>query len=73
MAIEKGKLQLERSAYQNFQRLFNRDGFGTQRYGQAFYDHFKLGRLVDQTQLKNVYEKDGDHAKRLISEIFKFN
>lgn len=73
MAIEKGKLQLEKYKYDKFMKEFTKGKFGAQRLGQAFYDYFKLDRLDDQTQLKNLYSKDGDQAKNLIREIFKFN
>lgn len=73
MAIIFGKPSLEKYAYQVFQAKFKAGGFGKQRYGQAFYDHFKLHKLVNQQALCGLYEKDGDEAKRLISKLFKFN
>lgn len=73
MAIEKGKLQLEKHKYDRFLKDFKDGKFGNQRLGQAFYDFFRLDRLTDQEQLKNLYAKDGDQAKNLINEIFEFN
>jgi hypothetical protein len=73
MAIEKGKLQLEKWAYLKFQKAFKAGAFSGQRYGQAFYHHFNLHKLADQTQLKGLYEKDGEAAIGTISEVFRFN
>ena len=38
-----------------------------------FYNEFNLHRIDDQASLKNLYAKDGEHAKNLIKEIFTFN
>ena len=73
MAIESGKLQLEKYKFDRFMAAFKKGKFGAQRLGQAFYDHFKLDRLQDQAQLKNLYAKDGEHALACIREVFKFN
>lgn len=67
------KITLETRARVQFDRQFSAGHFGAQRYGQAFYDFFKLGRVAKQEDLKNLYAKDGDHAKRLIHELFEFN
>lgn len=56
-----------------FYKAFNKGKFGKKTLGQAFYDEFGLQRIVDQTKLKNLTAKDGEHAKRLIEEIFDFN
>ena len=72
MAIEKGKLQLEKYKVDLFMKKFKNKEFGTQRLGQAFHDHFRLDRLANQGQLKNLYNQDGEAAKQLIQEIFKF-
>ena len=52
---------------------FEEQSAGTQRLGQAFYDHFKLHKLMDQTQLKNLFSKDGEEAKSCIREVFKIH
>lgn len=72
MAIEKGKLQVEKHRYDKFMKDFKRGAFGSQRLGQAFYNHMKLERLDDQLQLKNLHAKDGDAATACIKEVFKF-
>ena len=74
MIAQKSKLQLEKRAYQQFQRDFNAGKFGSQRFGQAFYDNFKLHRVISQQdRLHHLYQMDGEAAKREIGEIFKFN
>lgn len=72
MAIEKGKLQIEKYKYDKFLKDFKAGRFANQRLGQAFYTWFKLSRLQDQEQLKNLWAKDGEHAKACIKEVFKF-
>lgn len=67
------KLQLEEKAFKSFMKLFKDGKFGSQRLGQAFYDHFKLHLIVDQKQLNNIYAKDGDAAISCIRSVFKFN
>lgn len=66
----KGKLCIEKRQYEMFLDRFNKKLLGTQRLGQAFYDHFKLDKLTDQKQLANIYAKDGEHAKASILAIF---
>lgn len=73
MAIEKGQLQLEKRAHDDFKAMWRKGKFQGQRYGQAFYDHFKLGRLQDQGQLCGLYEADGDSAHKIIGQVFRFN
>jgi hypothetical protein len=67
------KFVLEAKARDQFDRQFSAGHFGAQRYGQAFYDFFKLDRMAKQEDLKNLYAKDGEHARRLINELFEFN
>lgn len=65
-----GKLSIENREYERFLESFKNGKMGTQRLGQAFYDHFKLYRLVNQAALQNLYAKDGEHAKASILSIF---
>ncbi len=44
--------------------------FVHQRLGQAFYNHFNLHKLADQTSLQGLYEADGEKASRLIMRLF---
>lgn len=73
MAIEKGKLQLEKYTYQNFLKLWKIGKFKHHRLGQAFYNHFQLHKLANQSQLCGLYEKDGIDAIETINRVFKFN
>lgn len=71
--MKKRQLQLEKKAYRNFLKLWREDKFCGLRLGQAFYNHFSLHRLVDQDQLRGLYEKDGDEAHKVIGQVFRFN
>lgn len=73
MAIVLNKPSIEKYAFQVFNRKFKAGKFGSQRYGQAFYDYFKLHKLVDQESLKNLYAKDEVQARNLVKEIFKIH
>ena len=61
---------IERAAYDEFLELWEKGNFESQRLGQAFYNHFRLHRLSDQTLLQGLYESDGKKAHRAIAEIF---
>jgi hypothetical protein len=62
--------EIERAAYDEFLVLWDRGKFDNQRLGQAFYNHFRLHRLNDQTLLQGLYESDGKKALSAIAEIF---
>ncbi|HGN2667548.1 TPA: hypothetical protein ACKR04_002853 [Pseudomonas aeruginosa] len=63
-------LQIERAAHAEFFRLWAEGRFVHQRLGQAFYNHFNLHKLADQTSLQGLYEADGEKASRLIMRLF---
>ncbi|MGE8147431.1 hypothetical protein ACQKP7_19905 [Pseudomonas frederiksbergensis] len=65
-------LELEKSAYEDFQILYSAGHFSGQRLGQAFYNHFKLHRLADQQPLKGLYEADGHSAIKIIERVCVF-
>jgi hypothetical protein len=67
------KLSIETAAYHNFLNMWDNNEFKFLRFGQAFYNHFKLNRLSNQDQLLNLYELDGDAAQRIINIVFSFN
>jgi hypothetical protein len=71
MAMEKQQLSITKTGYANFLKKHRNGKFGSQTLGQAFYAEFNLHKVVDQTALKNLQGKDGEHAKGLIQEIFK--
>lgn len=73
MAMMQSQLQLEKRAYQEFLKLWRADKFRGQRLGQAFYNHFRLHRLANQEQLRNLFNLDGDAAHKVIGEVFRFN
>lgn len=65
-----GKLSIQQSNYLTFQKSFLQGKFGRQRYGEAFYDHFSLYRLRDQSKVGNLFAKDGEIAKAAILALF---
>lgn len=72
MPIEKNKLQLENHKVIMFNKSWDKGNFNGARYGQAFYDYFKLDRIVDQKQLMGLYNvADDSEARKLIKTIFK--
>lgn len=71
--IKESQLQLEKHSHEEFKALWRKGKFQGQRYGQAFYDHFRLGRMKNQDQLRGLYEADGDAAHKIIGQVFHFN
>lgn len=66
-------LQIERAAYDEFLRLWDSGAFENQRLGQAFYNHFRLHRLSDQSGLQALYEADGKQALKALVENVQMN
>ena len=66
-------ITIEQKAFDVFMKKFKAGDYGQQRLGQAFYNEFKLHKLSDQTQLLNVYEKDGQPAVACIRQFVTFN
>lgn len=70
--IKLAQTSIEEREFQNFMHMFKDGKFGTQRLGQAFYNHFDLHKINDQESLHNLYAKDGEHALNLIKTLFNF-
>lgn len=65
------KMDIEEAEYQKFQDQFYNGDFGSQRFGQAFYNYFELHKLTDQDQFIGIYEeRDSVKAKELILRLF---
>lgn len=74
MPSVKSQLQLENYAVIQFNKQWDAGKFKGQRYGQAFYNHFRLDRIVDQAQLRDLCQtSDNKQARALIKHIFKLN
>lgn len=53
---------------QEFWEAFAEGKYGSQRIGQAFYNHFDLHKVVsDKTGLDKLYEMDGAVARAWIA------
>lgn len=64
------KMSIEKKAFDVFNEKFKAGEFGTQRFGQAFFDYFKLEKM-NNTHLTNaIYNADLKTAKELIKENF---
>lgn len=63
-------MEIERAAYEEFERLWYQGSFDQQRLGQAFYNHFRLHKLTNQSPLHELYEAKGEQALQLISQLF---
>lgn len=68
---ETPQIEIERASYDEFLSDWGQGKFEGQRLGQAFYNHFHLHRLTDQTSLQNLYDTDGKKARRVISLLFQ--
>lgn len=64
---------IEKHEYDKFVHQFELGKYPSMRFGQAFYTHFHLHKVDDQASLHNLYAKDGDHAKRLINQLFNIS
>lgn len=65
-----GKLSIQKRHYVTFENQYSQGAYGTQRFGEAFYQHFNLARLKDQSKVGNLFAKDGEIAKANILAIF---
>ena len=65
---------IERKYLDNFMAIYE-EGKRYERcvLGRAFYNHFGLYKLRDQSSFRDLSEHDGDVAKARLSEIFEFN
>ena len=71
--VQTSRLRLERHAFQHFLREVKTDKYKGQRWGQAFYNHFKLHKVISHDkEFDKLYELDGQPAKDLVSNIFIF-
>lgn len=68
-----GTYVLEKHRWNEFNREYRAGSFGGQRYGQAFYDYFKLHRMAVKYQFDALYEEtDAKKARNLILQQFVF-
>lgn len=63
-------LEIERAVFDKFIGHWEQGLFEGQRLGQAFYNHFRLHRVSDQSLLMGLYEADGKKARNEIRRIF---
>lgn len=63
---------IEEVEYHHFRSRFDAGDYGKQRLGQAFYNHFNLHKMTNQTALQNIYDDDGRVAEQKIASLFEF-
>lgn len=68
------KIMIEEATYREFKKSFGNGNFGRQRFGQAFFDYFKLDRLKNKEQFDKLYnEPSTSVAVSMIRSLFHFN
>ena len=55
-------LTFEKEEFDLFLKELKSGKYRGQRVGQAFYNHFNLHKVSDQSKLQNIYAKDGKRA-----------
>lgn len=66
------KMSIEKAEYSAFINRFSKGEFQEQRFGQAFFDYFKMEKMNNQELTNAIYYADDATAKQLISETFNF-
>ncbi len=68
------RVMLEQHEYDTFSNAFRKDPkYRHLRFGQAFYQHFKLDRMAKRDEYDVLYERDSHRAVALINQLFVFN
>jgi hypothetical protein len=67
------KMSIEGEAYRRFMFRFDGGLYPCQRYGQAFYNEFRLHKMNHQDVLQGLYELDGSEAEAKIKELFELH
>lgn len=65
-------LILEKEKYDQFTERFTAGEFGLQRFGQAFYDFFRLAWFTQNPLVVEVYQAPDNDVKELISQFIVF-
>ena len=64
------KIMIEKARYEKFCADFKNGKYGSQRFGQAFHNEFKLEKTSINTH--NIWDKDDNHAKKSSPEFVEF-
>lgn len=68
-------MNISKTLYDEFEKLWNAGGFPHQRLGQAFFNHFdlhKMDRTKDDT-LDRLYNADNETAEKMISTMIDWS
>jgi len=66
-------MQISRSMFNDFKTKWNAGAYSDKRLGQAFYDHFSLEKMSDQTLPNKIYNANSSQALRMIAAIVDWN
>jgi hypothetical protein len=68
------RMAIEHRTYQDFMARFKAGHFGSQRLGQAFFNHFELHEknAAENHRFNKLYELDGDSAQAELRKLFIF-
>ena len=67
------RLTIERAEYDVFRKKFKAGGFGAQRLGQAFYNHFHLHKMKKLPNIESVYELSDAGAEEFFERYIEFS
>lgn len=66
------QLSMDTGEYAGFCKRYRAGRYGRVPLGKAFYDHFKLGRLPNKDDFKDLINETGAAAQRLIGQHIEF-
>lgn len=65
------KITIEKFKFDEFCANFKNGKYGKQRFGQAFFNEFRLDKSSIETY--GLWNKDGEDAKKCIQNFVEFN
>ena len=66
-------MNISKTLYDEFKKLWNTGAFPHQRFGQAFYNHFKLHKSHNVPNDGKLYNADNETAEKLISAMIDWD
>jgi hypothetical protein len=72
--VEDTRMAIEHRTFHEFMSKFKAKAFGTQRLGQAFFNHFELHEKneVENRRFDKLYQLDGEAAQAELRKHFIF-
>ena len=66
-------MNISKTLYDEFKKLWNTGAFPHQRFGQAFYNHFNLHKSHNVPNDAKLYNADNETAEKLISAMIDWS